>query len=306
MFRYRPTTNSVNSCFPSSPYLPQQSARNAVINLTPSKDFTMVHNAAQRFMKLNVTGRVFCACRAHGVGESRRIAIFTRAVEAAISAAIRKRHDSHHDFESILTEQLVLLSGAFLQKAAINTGSSVDDLPLVSTAQVRDDIGAQGEIELSDTPAAKKRKPATRSTVVPKAMEEKLQEARKPLQKLLLEDCVHLGLLTRERAEEAARSAIGRTRDDAEKIFVVELRNNLHQQVRSYIRKHKGGPWPKPKDQDGLRLDIVATRSVQSVLMLARQVLRERTKWEQEREGGVVRNLLGGKLKLGFMRTAKT
>lgn len=257
-------------------------------------------------MKLNVTGRVFCACRAHGVGEPRRIAIYTRAVEAAVSAAIRERHDSQCDFEGILTEQLVLLSGAFVQRAAISTDACVDDLLPAAVVQVKNDIDTREPTQLSDTPNAKQRTPVKRSAVVPKAMEEKLQEARKPLQKLLVEDCVHLGLLTKERAEEAARSAIGRTRDDAEEIFVVELRNNLHQQVRSYIRKHKGGPWPKPKDQDGLRLDIVATRSVRSVLMLARQILRERVKWEQERQGGVVRNLLGGKLKLGFSRTAKT
>ncbi len=49
--------------------------------------------------------------------------------------------------------------------------------------------------------------------MAPKAMEEKLQEECKPLQKLLLEDdCVHLGLLTKERTEAAARSAVGRTR----------------------------------------------------------------------------------------------
>lgn len=263
-------------------------------------------SSAHQFIKLNVTGRVFRACRKHRIEQPRRIAIYTRAVEDAVSAVVREQKENSNDFESVLTEQLVLLAGALTQLADTRSAVSVvDALPLdVAQTPLRDD--APRNKDASEIPPPKRRAPTSRATAVPKAMQEKLQEARKPLQKLLVEDCVHLGLLTKDRAEKAARSAVGRTREDAEEIFVVELRNNLHQQVRSYIRKHKGGPWPKPKDQEGLRLDIVATRSVHSVLMLARQILRERTKWESDRGGGVIRNLLGGKLKLGFTRTAKS
>ena len=178
-------------------------------------------------------------------------------------------------------------------------------MPAAAGAQTLHQTDAPRKDFVGEAPASSRREPPARAAAIPKGMGEKLQEEREPLQKLLIEDGVHLGLLTKDRAAKAARSAVGRTREDAEEIYVVKPRNNLHQQVRSYIRTHKGGPWPKPKDQEVLRLDIIATRPVNSVPMLARQILRERSKWESERNGGVMRNLLGGKLRLGFMRPAK-
>ena len=78
----------------------------------------MIDNFAYQFTKLNVTGRVFCTCRTHDVKEPRRIAIYTRAIEDAVYAAIRERQPNGEDSERILTEQLTLLTVAVAKSAA--------------------------------------------------------------------------------------------------------------------------------------------------------------------------------------------
>jgi hypothetical protein len=133
-------------------------------------------------------------------------------------------------------------------------------------------------------------------------MEARLQVERKPLRKLIREDCISLGLVSKDRAEALVNGLAGRTREQAEADIVAELRNNLHQQIRQYIRRHKGGPWSSPKAQEELRLDVVATHHIHGVLTLARQVLQERQKWESSQKKGVMQSLLGGKLKRGFSR----
>ncbi len=89
----------------------------------------MADAAAQQFMKLNVTGSIFCVCRVHGVEAPRRIATCTHAVQDAVHAAVREKRGNLHDFESILSEQRVLLMGALDQSTAGRTGDPVPPAP---------------------------------------------------------------------------------------------------------------------------------------------------------------------------------
>lgn len=99
-------------------------------------------------------------------------------------------------------------------------------------------------------------------------MEAKLQVERKPLRHLIREDSIRLGLISKYGAEVLANGLAGRKGDQAEDEIVTELRNNLNKQVRQYVWSHKGGPWPAPKAQEDLRLDVVATRHIYSLLTL--------------------------------------
>ena len=257
-------------------------------------------DAVQQIVGMNVVGRVFCSCRAHGIREPARIAYYTRAVELAVVAELTPRADPSAALGLVLTEQLVLLEAA-LAAAAAGRQRVPDRSVNPARASAESALADPGAAHVAPE-AASALPPVHSGTVDAKSMEEKLQAARKPLRKLLREDCVTLGLVTPERAEALVCGLAGRTRETAELDIVAELRNNLHGQVRSYIRKHKGGPWPSPKSQEELRLDIVGTATVHSLLMLARQTLRERSRWESEQSGGALSSLLGGKLLLGLTR----
>jgi hypothetical protein len=121
-------------------------------------------------------------------------------------------------------------------------------------------------------------------------MEQKLKDERVPIQQLLREDCVHAGLLDRETADRLVAQMSGKTSVDAERELVEDLRQRLQEQVRTFIRKSRGGPWRDPRTQEDLRQDIHAAHSVRSVLFLYRQVLHEYRTWEEE---GRRRGILG-------------
>lgn len=127
-----------------------------------------------------------------------------------------------------------------------------------------------------------------------KSIDVKLAESRTPLQKLVRQDCVRLSLVSPEKAEQMVIQMTGKTREQAEADIMQELRNNLHKQVQLYIRKHKGGPWASMKLQEGLRLDITKTHSVQDVLLLTRKLLKEREHWEASNTKGLWGTLVGG------------
>jgi hypothetical protein len=129
-------------------------------------------------------------------------------------------------------------------------------------------------------------------------MTEKLANERKPIQTLLCEDCVQLGLLKPKRAEYLVTQFAGKLPNEAEDEVVIELRNNLHEQVRKFMRKHKGGPWASPKDQEDLRLEIARTPTVRSMLLLTRQLLRERQQWLNKSKRSLTGRLFGSRLKM--------
>jgi hypothetical protein len=120
---------------------------------------------------------------------------------------------------------------------------------------------------------------------------EKLAEQRKPLAKLIIQDCVYLGLVRPGRARYLVRNMPGKNPKLAEEEVVVELRNNLYEQIHKFMRKYKGGPWDSPMQQEEIRLDINATPSVRSLVMLTGQLLREQNQWMAQNKGGFTARL---------------
>lgn len=126
------------------------------------------------------------------------------------------------------------------------------------------------------------------------SLDNKLAETRKPVQELVRNECIHLGLLTSKRAEKLATSMAGKPPEQAEADIIEELRNNLHKQIQAYIRKQKGGPWKSIRQQEDVRVDIVNTRTVRGVLTLTRQLLAEQVRWEEKQPKGLFGNLFSG------------
>ena len=117
-------------------------------------------------------------------------------------------------------------------------------------------------------------------------MEEKLREGRQPVQELLRNDCVQLGLIDRKQAERLIRGMLGKQPEVAEQDVVEVLRQILQDQVKGIIRRLKGGPWATPQAQEEMRQDIHHARSVRAILMFARQVIKERRAWKKKHGKG--------------------
>jgi hypothetical protein len=225
-------------------------------------------------------------CFAQGISDLRRQMLYANAVEDAMVKRLAELSGPAGQMREHLDEEMALLEAA-LKMAGRRRAETIGSEP----ADVDETVAPeQGE--------AKGRPNGPNGTVCPQTLEEKLRQARKPLSKLLREDCVQLGLVNAERAEELVKSLAGRTPAEGEARVVEELRNNLHTQVRRYIRKHRGGPWPAPMAQDELRVDIANTRGVFALLTLTRGILRERMAWERRQKKGVLGTLLSG-LRLG-------
>ncbi len=239
-----------------------------------------------RFIDVNATGRVLLLCRSKGVWEQLRVDVYTRAVKQAMLTELQDPDTSVPVANACLTEQLTRLAEA------------LDKPPPPRLPQVPTQEEEEPALE---TPPPRRRRlsrgqgDADQDSL---SMERKLEHERKPLRKVLQEDCVRLGLLEVERAKRLSAQMAGKEPRQAEAEIVTELRNNLHEQIRKFMRKNKGGPWDSPKLQEDLRLDIVNTRSVASLVSLTRSLLRERKDWEEKYKKGRFSGLLGGKLKL--------
>lgn len=129
------------------------------------------------------------------------------------------------------------------------------------------------------------------------AMPDKLATERKPIQTLLREDCVQIGLLKAKRAEYLANQFAGKLPVEAEEEVLIELRKNLHEHLRRFMRKHNGGPWPTPKEQEDLRIEIEEIPTVRSLLFLTREILRQRKEWLDK--NSFTGRLFGQRLKFG-------
>jgi hypothetical protein len=238
----------------------------------------------RRFVAANAAGKVALLCHSLGVRGQRRVDRYTHAVRDAVLAMAKERSPSVAQVDAFLDTQVTLLAGA-LRSVAPAPGRPAGMAP---------------------PPDADAARPRTRGNpgsprggaAEAKSMELKLEEARRPLRKILQLDCVQLGLLTTQRAKQLAIHLPGKLRQDAEAELVAELRNNLHAQLRTYMREHQGGPWSCPKLQDEVRLDIAQTASVHGVVKLTRQLLQERKEWEEKLKKGLFQNLLGGRLSL--------
>ncbi len=236
------------------------------------------------FIEVNTTVRVVMLCRSIGHIEPRRVDFYVNAVKQAIFAEAARGGDGVVELDAFLNEQLDYLREALRKPPPPKLpprGEQVEEPPLPEITKPRH----INRISQAPGPEAM-------------SMEDKLEESRRPLRKILKEDCVRLGLLDIHRAGQITARLSGKRRDEAEGEIVAEIRNNLHKQIRAYIRKRRGGPWASPKLQEDLRLDIAGTNSVHAVVTLTRHLLKERKQWESQLDKGLIGTLLGGKIKL--------
>ncbi|RMG33253.1 MAG: hypothetical protein D6720_11795 [Gammaproteobacteria bacterium] len=244
---------------------------------------------------MNLCGRIMLGVRRHGLSDPQRAGILARAIVAVVDHHYPDGRPSLLVLEPLLTEQLAMLEAALMErrmrKALGHETVSAPPLP------VKEEQESQSTPAVSEERTLRKRTLKGKGyTVVAKSMDEKLREGRQPVQELLQKDCVDLGLLDRKQAERMVRSMLGKRPEDAEQEIVEQLRQILQEQVKGIIRQLKGGPWAKPQAQEEIRQDIAHARSVKSVLLLARQVIKERRAWEEKHgKGGLFGGLLGGR-----------
>lgn len=236
----------------------------------------------------NITGRLMLLLTRQGLLDKRCLSIYQRA----LSAAVRARRapaggDSDTGLEALIDAEIALLEHALDRRAGVRT-PVMPETTVVEPADTPpdptpDNAQEPAEPQHEDEHRAKRTARAASGYVPPvKSMEEKLKDARKPIQTLLSEDCVRVGLIDAKTAQKLIHRMSGKTSEQAEKDIVEQLRQRLQDQVKAFIRKSKGGPWADPRTQEDLRQDIHAAKNVRSVLMLARQVHKEYQTWRQE------------------------
>ena len=243
-------------------------------------------------LEMNLCGRILLRSRLHGITDPRRVAVLARSVVAVIENRYPEGRPSLLELEPLITEQLALLEAALVElrmrTALGGTETSVEPYaPAPPPAPVE---------EPSKKRLRKRTLKGKGYTVQAKSMEEKLREGRVPVQELLQKDCVQLGLVTQKQAKRLVRGMLGKHPEDAEQEIVEHLRQILQDQVKGIIRRLKGGPWRTPQAQEEMRQDIHSARSVKSILMLARQIAKERAAWEKQHGGGgLLAGLFGGR-----------
>ena len=129
-------------------------------------------------------------------------------------------------------------------------------------------------------------------------MPERLKDRRSIMEYLLDNDCITLKLVTPDEAKEYKHGLLGKVPEKAEEELVAALRNVLYSQVRKFIRKHNGGPWASATLQHEVRMDITKTRSLRSLVTLARELLSEREEWLRKTKGSLTGRFFGGRVKM--------
>jgi hypothetical protein len=242
----------------------------------------------EKTVDLNLAARVMLVCSTHGIKDPVEINSRRENLKQEIMQRIAE--------DNIGVDGLSDLMDGCIGKLEfeLEHGTDKSDQMPASKEPVEEKQAADQYPTVQDVKAKK------RSGYQPHAeeMTKKLESERKPIQNLLLEDCVQLRLLEQKRAEYLVTQFAGKLPHVAEEEVVIELRNNLHQQVRRFMRKHKGGPWASPKDQEELRLEIARTPTVRSTLHLTRQLLRERRQWLNKSKKSLTGRLFGSRLKM--------
>lgn len=250
-------------------------------------------------LELNLTGRVMMVVYPHGIADPARIRVFMRAVLDVVRHHYPGERPSLVEIEPLVAEQLALLERSLVAAAAARRQPAVEALPPMPPAAV--ELLDVAELAAEQPQPTQERRPRKWPSqgdgkTAPKSLEDKLQDERKPLRKLLSDDCVRLGLVDTRQATRLIESMLGQMPEQAELAIVEELRRTLQQQVRTAIRRYKGGgPWPTPQAQEDMRQDIASARTVKGILMLTRQILKELRAWEREHGKGGVLGFLGGR-----------
>lgn len=238
-------------------------------------------------LEMNIAGRLMLLLSQLGVKDARRLSIYLKAINAVVLQRANTDRAVHlGNLEPFLSEQLQMLVTALQTRHGI---LSVPSVGLGPAAGI--DASADTPEPDDDSRSAQRRLAKASSGYVPvvKTMEDKLKDDRKPVQKLLIEDCVAEHLIDVAKAKELIAGMTGKTPQDAEREIVEYLRDVLQTQVKQFIRSAKGGPWSNPHVQEDLRKDIHAANSVRGVLLLCRQIVKEHQNWEKEHgHGGIL------------------
>lgn len=258
---------------------------------------------------VNVTGRLMLLLSRQGTLDNRCLSIYKNAVCDVVRKRLAiKDGNGFAGIDTILDQELTLLAAALQARVDRCAGAAAESAPAPAVSVVPGQgvtaplpkVGphAADDAENVPEPTAQAPQKTPREVRAPsgyvpnvKSMEEKLKDERKPIQTLLKEDCVRVGLLDRKRAEKLILGMTGKTSVAAEQDIVEQLRQTLQDQVKSFIRKSKGGPWRDPRTQEELRKDIHSAKSVRSILMLARQVGKEYQTWRDEHHRGGILGL---------------
>ncbi len=240
----------------------------------------------QQLIDVNIKGRVFAVCQSRGIIDPTIIGYYTEILQQAVLAELRD-DSTPVEFNRVLNEQVAWLESEIDQTNTSGVARKADDGEVVAeqTASV-----AKSE----PPPAAKK---PTGYVPHAKSMPERLADRRSGMQHVLENDCITLKLVTPKQAKKLKLKLLGKEPDKAEQDLVAELRNILHQQVREFIRKNDGGPWATATLQHELRMDIIATRSLRSLVTLAKELLFEREEWLKKNKGGLTGRLFGGRIR---------
>lgn len=223
-------------------------------------------------LEMNSAARVMLLAASLGIDDARSLRIYQRAVLDAVRCRLCGSDTFEDAVERILAQELDMLKTAVLaRRTQVDAGSTQSVHEVSSKAQ------------------------KAQSGYVPqvKPLEEKLKATRKPVQKLITEDCVAMGLVEPDLAERLVLGMMGKYSRDAELEVVELLRTKLHEQVRAFLRHAKGCALANPRAQEELREDIARVTSVGGLLMLCRQINREQARWDKAHPRGGLRGLLG-------------
>ncbi len=234
----------------------------------------------EKMVEMNVQGRVYIICQSHGVTDPTIVGYYSEILQQAIMAMLTDE-STPTEFHNLLNEQAEWLDLEIAQ---------VRDLPLVGKPQAGDDEKHHKLLNAE--------KKASGYVPEAKSMPERLKDRRADMEQLLLNDCVTLKLVTPDQAKKLKHELLGKDPDQAEEEVVALLRNSVHEQVRKFIRKHNGGPWASATLQTEVRMDISRTRTLRSLLILSRQLLREREEWLMKTKSSLTGRFFGGKVKM--------
>ncbi|MEN8177670.1 MAG: hypothetical protein ABFS39_03530 [Pseudomonadota bacterium] len=247
----------------------------------------------EQLIEVNIKGRVFAVCQSRSVIDPAIIGYYTEILGQAVRASLHK-NTTPAEFNHVLDEQAAWLESEIDQTAPAVKGDeeSAGEHPAVE----EDAAPADSKPKAEDSEKAPPLKRPTGYVPNAKSMPERLADQRVGMQHLLEKECVTLKLVTPTQAKHLKRRLLGQEPEKAEQELVAELRNILHLQVRKFIRKNDGGPWSSATLQHELRMDIIATRTLRSLVTLAKELLFEREAWLNKNKTSLAGRLFGGKI----------
>lgn len=243
----------------------------------------------EQLIKVNVKGRVFVTCQSRRVADPTIINYYVEILEQEIHAQLSDE-SGPADFHRVLDEKL-----AWLESELDQTGQQA------AAAAAEEAQAEAAAAESTPEPEAKKSEAKKKPTgYVPdaKTMPERLKDKRSIMEHLLDNDCITLKLVTPNQAKKFKHGLLGKEPEKAEEELVANLRNVLHEQVRKFIRKNNGGPWASATLQHEVRMDITRTKTIRSLVTLARELLEEREEWLAKTKSSITGRLFGGKVKM--------